>query len=118
MSRTVEITLLTQPHCTFCDRAKEILDRVGCEYPLQVREVDLAGAEGQRLAATVGALFAPGVLLDGEAFSYGRLSERKLRRALDRRSDTKQARAYHTATKLAAPARSGELGRKGYRTDV
>ena len=52
-----------------------------------VREVDLTSAEGQRLATTVGVLFAPGVLLDGEAFSYGRLSERKLRRALDRRSN-------------------------------
>ena len=26
--------------------------------------------------------FPPGVLIDGEAFSYGRLSERKLRREL------------------------------------
>lgn len=29
-------------------------------------------------------LFAPGVLLDGTMFSYGRLSERRLRRHLDR----------------------------------
>ncbi len=91
MSRFIEITLLTQPHCTFCDRAKEILDRLGREYPLQVREVDLASAEGQRLAATVGVLFAPGVLIDGEAFCYGRISERKLRWALDRRVDTEQS---------------------------
>jgi len=27
-------------------------------------------------------LFAPGVLLDGHPFSFGRLSERKLRKAL------------------------------------
>ena len=32
-----------------------------------------------------GLLFPPGVLIDGEPFSYGRLSERKLRRELDRR---------------------------------
>ncbi len=88
MSRPVEITLLTQEQCRFCDLAKEILERVGRDYPLQVREVDLATAEGQRLANAVGVLFAPGVLLDGEAFSYGRLSERKLRRELDRRSTT------------------------------
>ena len=30
-------------------------------------------------------LFAPGVLVDGRPFSYGRLSERKLRRTLDKR---------------------------------
>ncbi|MQA13486.1 MAG: thioredoxin family protein [Pseudonocardiaceae bacterium] len=86
MSRPVEITLLTQEQCRFCDLAKEILDRVGHDYPLQVREVDLATAEGQRLATAVGVLFPPGVLLDEGAFSYGRLSERKLRRVLDRRS--------------------------------
>lgn len=34
-----------------------------------------------------GLLFPPGVLIDGEPFSYGRLSERKLRRELDRRLD-------------------------------
>ncbi len=84
--KPVEVTLLTQQHCTFCDLAKEILDRVGREYPLRVREIDLTSAEGQRLATSVGVLFAPGVLLDGEAFSYGRLSERKLRRELDRRT--------------------------------
>ncbi|OZM76378.1 glutaredoxin family protein [Pseudonocardia sp. MH-G8] len=84
MSRPVEITLLTQPDCAFCDVAKQILVRVGDEYPLHVREIDLATAEGQHLATSAGVLFAPGVLLDGEAFSYGRLSERKLRRALQR----------------------------------
>lgn len=63
--KPVEVTLLTQQHCTFCDLAKEILDRVGREYPLRVREIDLTSAEGQRLATSVGVLFAPGVLLDG-----------------------------------------------------
>lgn len=88
MSRPVEVTLLTQEQCRFCDLAKEILDRVGHDFPLRLREVDLATAEGQRMATAVGILFAPGVLLEGEAFSYGRLSERKLRRELDRRSNT------------------------------
>jgi len=46
--------------------------------------VDLASAEGARLGAAAGVLFAPGVLLDGKPFSHGRLSERKLRRALTR----------------------------------
>lgn len=88
MSRPVEITLLTQEQCRFCDLAKEVLNRVGRDYPLRLREVDLATPEGQRMATAVGVLFAPGVLLDGEAFSYGRLSERKLRRELGRRSST------------------------------
>jgi hypothetical protein len=38
-------------------------------------------------------LFAPGVLVDGEFFSFGRISERKLRRTLDQR---RQDRPAHT----------------------
>ena len=92
MSRPVEVTLLTQDDCAFCDAARQILARVSGEYLLHVREVDLATAEGRRLADTAGVLFAPGVLLDGEGFSYGRLSERKLRRALARRASAQDER--------------------------
>jgi thiol-disulfide isomerase/thioredoxin len=82
----VQITLLTQTSCGTCELAKEILARLGSEYPLSVTEVDLRTDEGKRLAAEAGVLFAPGVLVDGQPFSYGRLSERKIRRALDRRA--------------------------------
>lgn len=85
MSHPVQITLLTQSSCAFCDHAKEVLNRVGADYPLRITEIDLAGEEGQRLATRAGVLFAPGVLVDGESFSFGRLSERKLRRTLDTR---------------------------------
>lgn len=86
MTTRVEITLLTQTSCTLCELAKGILARLGDEYPLSVTEVDLRSDEGRRLAADAGVLFAPGVLVDGHPFSYGRLSERKLRRLLDRRA--------------------------------
>jgi glutaredoxin len=82
----VQITLLTQTSCGMCELAKEILARLGNEYPLSVTEVDLRSEQGRRLAAEAGVLFAPGVLVDGQPFSYGRVSERKLRRALDRRA--------------------------------
>lgn len=81
-----EITLLTQENCDFCDKAKEILDRLSGEYPISVRELDLNSSEGQRLAWTGGVMFPPGIFLDGESFSYGRPSERKLKRELNRRS--------------------------------
>jgi glutaredoxin len=83
---SVEITFLTQRDCAFCDHAKEVLRRVGRDYPLRITEINLAGEEGQRLAQHAGVMFAPGVLVDGEPFSYGRLSERKLRRALSKRA--------------------------------
>ncbi|MDQ1717377.1 MAG: hypothetical protein QOE89_1330 [Pseudonocardiales bacterium] len=84
MTHPVEITLLTQDDCAFCDIAKEVLRRLDGVYPLRVTEISLASDQGQRLARSAGLLFAPGVLVDGAPFSYGRLSERKLRRTLDK----------------------------------
>jgi hypothetical protein len=80
------VTLLTQGDCAMCEHTKQVLARVGADHPLEVREIGLATAEGQELALRHGVLFAPGVLLDGESFAHGRLSERKLRRALVQRS--------------------------------
>jgi glutaredoxin len=81
----VPIILLTQPACGMCDFAKKILARLGEDHPLSVTEIDLGTELGRRLATEAGVMFAPGVLVDGRPFSYGRLSERKLRRLLDRR---------------------------------
>ncbi len=81
----MEVLLLTQEPCAFCDQAKAILDRLAAEYPLTVSTLDLGSPAGQARALRGGILFAPGIFLDDEAFSYGRPSERKLRRELDRR---------------------------------
>lgn len=82
----VEVTLLTQEQCAFCEEAKEVLVRLADEYPIAVVTCDIASPEGQEMAARGGIMFPPGIFLDGEAFSYGRPSERKLRRALGRRT--------------------------------
>lgn len=79
MSRVI---LLTQPNCALCDHAKQVLARVGRDVPLTVEEIDLGSDSGRQLATDAAVLFAPGVLLDGKPFGYGRLSERKLRKAL------------------------------------
>lgn len=81
-----EILLLTQHDCGFCDQAKDVLARVGADHPITVTEIDLGSEEGRRLATAAGVLFAPGVLVDGEPFSFGRLSERRLRRTLAKRA--------------------------------
>lgn len=80
----IEVVLLTREDCGLCDHAKEVLARVAVDFALTVREVDLATGEGMALAEAGGIVFPPGVFLDGEPFSYGRLSERKLRRELER----------------------------------
>ena len=80
----VDITLLTQPSCHFCDQAKAILSRLAMGFAINVHEVELSTEEGRNLAIQHGVMFAPGILLDGKLFSYGRLSEKKLRLQLAR----------------------------------
>jgi glutaredoxin len=86
----VRITLLTQPDCTLCEHAKHVLGRIGQDHPLAVTEVDLTSDHGQQLARAAGVLFAPGVLVNDQPFSFGRLSERKLRRTLERDLDQRR----------------------------
>ena len=81
------ITLLTQADCALCEHAKKLLARVGEDHPLVVTEIDLASQEGRALAGEARVMFAPGVLVDGRPFGYGRMSERKLRRALSRKPE-------------------------------
>ncbi len=81
----MEITLLAQSDCEHCHHAQDVLERLAADYPIHITSVDIATPDGAQLAEATGVLFPPGVLVDGDPFSYGRLSERKLRRELDRR---------------------------------
>jgi len=81
----VEVVLLTQEDCAFCEQAKALLDRLSTELGFSVAILDLDSAEGRSLAERGGILFPPGILVDGEAVCYGRPSERRLRRELARR---------------------------------
>ncbi len=81
----MRVTLLSQDHCESCVDAKQLLERLAAEYPLEIVEIDLGSPEGQRLAAAKRVMFAPGVLLDDQLYGYGRPSERRLRRELERR---------------------------------
>ena len=77
-----EVTILTQASCTFCVQAKEILSRLALEYPLNFHQEDLNTEVGRALAIKHGVIFAPGILINGKLFSFGRLSEKKLRKHL------------------------------------
>lgn len=77
------VTLLTKGDCDLCEHAKAVLARISADSPdVVVESVDLDSDAGRRLAERSGMAFPPAVLLDGRPFSYGRLSERKLRRAI------------------------------------
>lgn len=85
------VTLLTAPHCELCQQAKEVLSRVGTDYDIEVEAVSYETERGRDLMLEHLVAFPPGVLLDGKLFSYGRLSERKLRRELDRAGASRTA---------------------------
>lgn len=77
------VTLLTKGDCDLCEHAKAVLARISADLPeVVVDTVDLNSDAGRQLAERSGMAFPPAVLLDGEPFSHGRLSERRLRRAL------------------------------------
>jgi glutaredoxin len=79
------ITLLSKQACPLCDVAKEVLERVAAGYSgIVVEIVPLESERGQQLGVSSGMVFPPAVLVEGHPFSYGRLSERKLRRHLER----------------------------------
>lgn len=69
-----------------CDQAKDVLTRVGKDVDLEVEELSSETERGRQLMMEHRVAFPPGVLIDGQPFSYGRLSERKLRKELARRA--------------------------------
>jgi hypothetical protein len=81
----VEVVLLTQRDCAFCEQGKRVLERLALDFPLSVETRDLSSPTGRALAERGGVMFPPGLFVDGEPFSYGRVSESKLRRELRRR---------------------------------
>jgi hypothetical protein len=97
--RLVHVTLLTAPQCSYSEEAKAILLRLAHEYPLEIDVVALRSPAGERLALQGGVLFPPGLFLDDEPVSYGRVSERTLRLELAHRSGVR-ADARDEATDL------------------
>jgi len=77
--------ILTQENCDFCDAAKAMLERLSHEYPLAVSTLSLQSVTGQALAEKGGILFPPGIFFDGKPCCYGRPSEARLRKEIERR---------------------------------
>jgi glutaredoxin len=83
--KAISVLILTQQDCAFCDAAKTLMDRLSRKYPLSVATLPLDSTDGRALAEKGGILFPPGIFIDEEPFSYGRPSEGKLRREIERR---------------------------------
>lgn len=85
MAERIPVTLLTREACEYCHDAEEVITRLSREFPLEVTTLDIDSTQGQESAVREGILFPPGILIDAAGFSFGRLSEKKLRKALERR---------------------------------
>jgi len=86
MTETARVTLVSAPACHLCDHARRVLARLGTTWPLALTEVPWHSSEGQRLVCRDGVPFPPALYIDGALAGYGRLSEGRLRRTLERRS--------------------------------
>ncbi len=80
------VTLLIAADCGLCEQAKEVLRHLAPEFVLDVEVLDLDSEQGQVLGERSGMVFPAAILLDGAPFGFGRVSERKLRRELARRT--------------------------------
>lgn len=80
------VLILTAEDCHFCEQGKETLHKLAHDFPLEVEEVSLESNRGRDLAERFGVMFAPGLFVDGECVGFGRVSERKLRKLLQRRA--------------------------------
>jgi hypothetical protein len=89
----LEILVLTQEGCAFCHDAEDLAARLAREFGLRLASLDLDTPDGRAMGDRGGILFPPGIFLDGEAISYGRPSERRLRRIVERRLVARSAGA-------------------------
>lgn len=80
----LELTLVTAADCALCSHGREVLAKLSEELPLRVSEIDLDSAEGKALAERFPLVFPPILIADGAVLSYGRLSEKRLRKELGR----------------------------------
>jgi hypothetical protein len=78
------LLLLMRDGCAFCHDAEDIVDRLAREYDLSVERMDLDTPEGRGMAERGGVLFPPGIFFNEDSVCYGRPSERRLRRAIER----------------------------------
>ncbi|MBI2024651.1 MAG: thioredoxin family protein [Candidatus Harrisonbacteria bacterium] len=80
MNKTIKMTLVTKEGCVHCAQTKELLKKIGPEYPeLEVKEVDMTTPEGQELIGKYSIMSSPGIIINDELFAMGGTTEKELR---------------------------------------
>jgi hypothetical protein len=81
-TKEIQVQLVTAPGCHFCDDAQRMLHTQKDRFPLTIELVPLLSETGRYLVARHRVPFPPILLIEGEFFGYGRLSQRRLEQRL------------------------------------
>jgi hypothetical protein len=84
----VEVVILSQDDCSWCDDVKRAVTAAAAQHPVKVRVLDIGSAEGSAMGLSAGVMFPPAVFMDGRLLGYGHLSERWLGQEIERRLQT------------------------------
>jgi hypothetical protein len=76
---SLDVLILTQDNCGFCEEATRLFQRLAHEFPLSIATLAINSPAGQKFAEQGGILFPPGIFVGGGPLCYGRPSERMIR---------------------------------------
>lgn len=76
----IKIQEVSTPGCAHCAEARRLLEQeIKQEYPnMDIEFVDTLSEAGQKLVRQYGIMASPGIIVNGELFSVGKLSKQKL----------------------------------------
>ena len=73
------VLLVTSEGCKPCSRVKRVLGELQSMMPtLTVETIDLASAEGAKLAVENGILYPPAVFIEGRLFGKGKIDSERM----------------------------------------
>ena len=89
-TQPIRVVLVTSAGCHFCREVDRLLDKLQRTFLLSIERIDLTSVEGTAIARRWRVPFPPVLLIEGEYHGHGRISERKLTRALTRLIDQEE----------------------------
>jgi glutaredoxin len=76
----IKIQEVSTPGCSSCAAAKELLEsEIRPNFPdVEIEYIEMLSNEGQKMVQQYGIMSSPGIIVNGELFSVGKLSKDKL----------------------------------------
>ncbi|KKU34858.1 MAG: Glutaredoxin 2 (Modular protein) [Candidatus Azambacteria bacterium GW2011_GWB1_46_27] len=80
LSDMIKIIELSTPGCVHCAEAKKILEeKIRPNFPdVEIEYIDMLTEKGMEMVQKYGIMSSPGIIINGELFASGGLSEQKL----------------------------------------